>query len=229
MLLIIQCAFFNLNAQTYAIIKDADGYANIRDEANNNARIVTRIANGKFVAVNEEESDINWIKIYAEDSSSGYIHKSRIKLIAKLPSLKTKRVHKNRCTLSNDTVSVTVISTAFNPKFHNFEYYKDGKGRINKADIVKIDGHNVWGEDGGIPKTEFSSISMFMGGVHISLPKSSFKDLYQPVFDNLHVYIGEANTFYIKMDNSDGAGSYTVIWTIKDGKYINRYIDNSGA
>jgi hypothetical protein len=57
MLFIILCASLNLNAQTYAIVKDADGYANIRDEANNNATIVTRIASGKFVAVSEEESD----------------------------------------------------------------------------------------------------------------------------------------------------------------------------
>jgi hypothetical protein len=172
---------------------------------------------------------INWIKIYAEDSSSGYIHKSRIKLIAKLPGLKTRRVHKNRCTLSNDTVSVTVIATPFKRKLHHFKYYKDERGFINKAIIIKIDDHSVWGKDGDIPKTEFFSISMSMGGLRISLPKSSFKDLYEPNFDNLQVYIGEANTFYIKMDNSDGAGSYTVIWTIKDGKYINRYIDNSFA
>ncbi|MEB0260186.1 MULTISPECIES: SH3 domain-containing protein [unclassified Mucilaginibacter] len=201
----------------------------MRDKPNNKAKIATKITNGEFVFISDEESNANWIKVYAENNSSGYIHKSRIKLITKLPSLKNKLVSTNRCNVFNDTILVTVRSMAFNPKLHSFTYYKDEKGRVNKDVINKIDGHSVWGEDGGMPKTEFLSIRVSMGDVNISLPKSTFKDVYQPNYNNLNVYLGDGNTIYIKMDNSDGAGYYTVIWTIIDGKYINRYIDNIEA
>lgn len=210
--------------QTYAIINDRDGYANLRDDASDKAKIVTKVTNGEFVSVDVEESKPNWIKVSLKNYSSGYINKSRLLLISNLPALNKKHVFKNGCTVYDDKISVTVKSSAFKRDLHKFSYHKD-----NKTVVDKIDGHAVWGEDGDIPKRQITSINIVVGDIKLSIPKNAFKDLYEPNYSTLHVYMGKNDIIYIKMDNSDGAGGYTVIWTIKNGIYVKRYVDNSFA
>jgi hypothetical protein len=210
-------------AQTYAIINDKDGYVNMRDDASTKAGVVGRIHNGEFVCIDEEQSKANWIMVDANNNSSGYIYKSKALLIASLPALKNKRLFKHGCTVYDDKISVTIKSSAFDSKRHKLILDK------NKQFVNKIDGHTVWGQDGEIPKKEITSISVAFGTTKLSIPKIAFKDLYEPNVDLLRVYMGKKGIIYIKMDNSDAAGSYTVIWTIKDGVYIKRYIDNSFA
>lgn len=210
--------------QTYAIINDRDGYANLRDDASDKAKIVTKVTNGEFVSVDVEESKPNWIKVSLKNYSSGYINKSRLLLISNLPALNKKHVFKNGCTVYDDKISVTVKSSAFNPKLHKLIHHKG-----NSTMVDKIDGHVVWGRDGDIPRTEIASIYVKIGDNQLSIPKNAFKDLYEPNYSTLRVYMGKNDIIYIKMDNSDGAGGYTVIWTIKNGIYVKRYVDNSFA
>ena len=61
----------------------------------------------------------------------------------------------------------------------------------------------------------------------IDIPKDAYKDLYEPSLRTLSIFSGADSTFYVRMDNSDGAGAYTIIWVIKDNKYLGRYIDTS--
>jgi hypothetical protein len=210
-------------AQTYAIINDQDGYVNMRNDASITAGVVGRIYNGEFVCIDEAQSEANWIMVDANNNSSGYIYKSKALLIASLPALKNKRLFKNGCTVYGNKISVTIKSSAFDSKRHRLILDK------NKQFVNKIDGHTVWGRDGEIPKKEITSISVAFGTTKLSIPKIAFKDLYEPNFDMLRVYMGNKGIIYIKMENSDGAGSYTVIWTIKDGAYIKRYINDSFA
>jgi len=71
-----------------------------------------------------------------------------------------------------------------------------------------------------------SSLTLTQNNIKVIIPKSAFDDLYEPDFSSVKVY-SDTNHFYIFMDNSDGAGAYTIIWIFKDNKYYGRYIDDS--
>lgn len=59
----------------YYRIEDPDGWTNLRDTINGN--IIRKIyPNEKFIVVTEEN---DWCKVFFEDFTSGFIHKSRIK------------------------------------------------------------------------------------------------------------------------------------------------------
>ncbi|RFZ90825.1 SH3 domain-containing protein [Mucilaginibacter conchicola] len=218
-----------VNAQDYAIISAKDGYVNLREEPTTNAPIVTKLNNGEFVFFDPEEGKPNWISAYTKDHLRGFINQSGIKLVDHLPAVKRKHFFKNGCIIYNDSIRVTIISKAFDPKKHNLTYYKDEKGKIVYHTGDKIDGHGIWGTDGDTPKMEFVSIDVTIAGKHISIPKNALKDLYEPNYEFTRVYKAGQGVIYIKMTNGDGAGGYTVIFTIKNGKYINRYTDNTAA
>ena len=57
------------------------------------------------------------------------------------------------------------------------------------------------------------------------MPKKSIQNLYEPNLEYTSVnYNEKKNIVYIQSRNSDGAGSYAVIWIIEKGKLQNRFI-----
>ena len=124
---------------------------------------------------------------------------------------------------------VIIKSQHFNPKRHKLSYVKSASGQNILTQLNKIDGHYIDGTDGNVPVKSISSVKIIKKGLILKLPESVINDLYEPQFDNLKVYISDNNLIYIQMDNVYGAGSYTVIWIIKDSKYYRRYMDFSRA
>ncbi|MBF4491719.1 SH3 domain-containing protein [Flavobacterium sp. MR2016-29] len=65
-------------------IYDKDGYTNLREDANVNSKVISKIASGKHIMVldniekNVIESQKGWCYIQTEEGLKGYIHKSRI-------------------------------------------------------------------------------------------------------------------------------------------------------
>ena len=106
-------------------------------------------------------------------------------------------------------------------------YHKANPNQNTASYLEKIDGKRFWGTDGEIPRTIISSVKLLNKGLPIDIPKNAFQDLYEPSLRTLSICFDGINTFYVRMDNSDGAGAYTVIWVFKNGKYIGRYIDDS--
>lgn len=116
---------------------------------------------------------------------------------------------------------VIVKKAAFNSKKHKLT----GK----PGSISSIDGKPFWGTDGPIPKQIITSVKIIISGKSILIPINAYNDLYEPNLSTLQIYIGKDNTIYVEMDNSDGAGAYSIIWIIKNNQYFKRYIDNSDA
>ena len=79
--------------------------------------------------------------------------------------------------------------------------------------------------DGGMPTTQFEKIIIKIGQKSITLPNSALTGLYEPNIHSAKVnYDKVTDTFYIQTMNSDGAGSYFVIWKIENGVYKDRLI-----
>ena len=123
-------------------------------------------------------------------------------------------------TLKRDTIEVTIKQSKFDRKKHKFKYLKD------YPEIIElVDGKKYWGRDGGMPTRQFEGISIKVGQRLITLPKYAFEGLYEPNIYTAEVNCDKANdTFYIHSLNSDGAGSYYVIFKVEKGVYKARLV-----
>ena len=214
-------------AQSFGIINDKDGYVNVRKEKSTNSAVVGKIYNDSLFGYDDEDKS-DWIKIYKEDSGNsaleGYVHKSRIRPISKFRRVKNIRLYNDSCIAVDDNLTIVIKSRLFNVKKHELTYDK-----TYPKELIKIDGRHVWGTDGEIPKKVISSVKFIKNGRQIIIPADAFTDLYEPSFRSFKVYEGDDDTVYIEMDNSDGAGAYTVIWIIKNNQYLKRYLDDSNV
>ena len=71
------------------------------------------------------------------------------------------------------------------------------------------------------------SIVIQVGNRAIKLPKTAFDNLFQPTIWKTEVHYDRlSDTFYVRSQNSDGAGSYDVIWRVVKGVYTDRDIES---
>lgn len=209
-----QQAFQLSEKAVYAVVKDNDGFVNVRKSPGTNAPIVGKIYNYSIFSCDVDKT--NWWKVlFIERNNSGseayiegYVHKSRLVL---LPKWKTKITGLN----------VEITKTTFVAKQHKLS--------SKNNEVISIDGKRFWGTDGPMPKTVISAVKISNNGSIVDVPASAFNDLYEPRLKSLAMTTGPDNTFYVKLDNSDGAGAYSVIWIFKDNKYYARYIDDSNV
>jgi hypothetical protein len=217
---------------SYAIIKDTDGYVNVRATPNINSAIAGRIY--KYQIFLCEPNSTNWWKVEQIKHNSkteyfldGYLYKNRVSLITDVELAKEKSTLGNSYEFRTSDFLIRLSKKKFNPKEHKFTYSKPNPSQNIASELVKIDGKRFWGEDETIPKESISNIKITHNNTPILIPDSAFKDLYEPSFNTTSISNGPANAFYLLMTNSDGAGGYTVIWIFKDDKYYGRYIDDS--
>jgi hypothetical protein len=204
----------------FAVINDKDGFVNVRSsnkiEENN---IVDKLENG-FV-VSHFGAEGNWILVDYEKNGkdlNGYIYKSRIKNISNFTEIPKENTSTNEITFSNKNFEIKIIEKQFDKTKHSFKYYNENPNQLNE-----IDGKEIFGTDGNIPKMEYKNITISFKNNIIELPKESIENLYEPNFEYTKCnYNEKEKALYIQSMNSDGAGGYVVIWIIKNGEYINR-------
>ena len=91
--------------------------------------------------------------------------------------------------------------------------------------LAKINGKQIWGTDGNVPRTQYKSIEVVSGQRMITIPSAEIADLYEPTLYNTKVFCDRANnTIYISVLNGDGAGGYVGLFMIKNGFYHSRMI-----
>jgi len=227
---ILTISFISLysKAQEYAIIKDKDGFVNVRKGPNAKSEIIGKLYVDDIFSYDTESESAGWVEIYKEDIKKdnsmieGYIDKTRLFPLSQLKSLGRKFTGSHSVGIKNDSISITINASAFNAKSHKLHY--DGQNQL-----ISIDGKHIWGTDGNMPKVKITGVNVSINNTNIIIPKSEFGDLYEPNFRLFHAYLFKNGTIYIEMDNSDGVGAYTIIWVIKDNKYFKRYIDNGNA
>jgi len=199
----------------YAVINDSDGFTNVHTSANVNSPITGKIYT--YHVFTCEVNKTNWWKVLyiARDNSGksnwieGYIYKTKVSLLLDWKTINGK----------TEKIKVRVNTSSYLRTKHKFL-------KIDN-DTYLIDGKRFWGTDGEIPKTGISSVQISTDNIPIILPENAYDDLYEPGLETLTYTYGPGNTIYIRMDNSDGAGGYTIIWIIKHNKYYARYIDDS--
>jgi hypothetical protein len=209
-------------AQT-ALIKDLDGYCNIRQSSNSQSKIIDTISNDKIVFVFEEQGVGNWLPIdykKGNETLSGYIHKSRITFLKSLTNFKQVLLNDSILKLKFDSIQLFISKISFKRKDRQIKY---DKPQVGQRFIKSIDNKFPWGTDGNIPKKEYKAIQFKIGNSNLNFTTNTFKDLFEPNLNMTMAYQDKTTgKFYIEAFNSDGAGGYVVIWTIKDKQIIDR-------
>ena len=208
----------------YAVVKDKDGYVNIRAKESVKSKIVGTLPNntlvyGLFDTTHDETGEeifFNWIAV-----DKGYVHKSRLKMISEFPSIGKGKEQGNSITIAGKGISVTLTQQKFDKTKHKIT--KKDQGGYEE---LIIDGKRAQGAD-FIPEDHYKSIIVTINGKNVSIPKSAYDDLYEVAMytDNNAVYYDkEEDTIYIIAHNGSGAFSYEVCWQIVKGEYKTRII-----
>lgn len=204
----------------FAIVNDKDSYLNIREDGLQTSKVIDKLQNGHLVYCFELKG--NWVNIdYTKKGKefNGYIYKDRFKLVSDFPAFIIYKKATSSLRLKMDNIEVTLTQSKFDKKLHRFKYYKESN------QIEFIDNKKYWGTDGGMPTTQYEEIIIKVGSKTTSLPKIALEGLYEPGIYNAEVNYDKGNdTFYIQTMNSDGAGSYIVIWKVEKGVYKDRLI-----
>ena len=211
----------------YAVVKDKDGYVNIRAKKNVKSKIVGTLPNntlvyGLFDTTKDETGEeifFNWIAV-----DKGYVHKSRLKMISEFPSIGKGKEQGNSITIAGKGISVTLTKQPFDKTKH-----KITKKKHKEYSEYIIDGKRAQGLDGGLflPEDHYKSITVTINGKDVPIPKSAYDDLYEiGIWDtnNFAYYDKEDDVLYIIAHNGNGAFSYKVCWQIVKGEYKTRII-----
>jgi hypothetical protein len=221
---ILTCILYQTTFGQFGIITDKDGFVNVRNSPNISNNIIDTLNNGQIVFCLEEEGE--WCPtdyhLNGQKIKSGYIHKSRVKLIYDFDEIPYDKLTDSVVTFKKDTIKLIVTKTKFNPKNNNLEYHKGDASKNEMIWLEKINGKEIWGTDGNIPKNQYRQITLTLGKNNIYLP---IDNLFEPNLDYTTINIDEkSSTIYISALNSDGAGGYAVLWIIKNGTFKERII-----
>lgn len=243
--LLLSVVVINVKAQL-AVIKDTQGYVNLREQPSIKSKIVGRLNTNTIISYDEEESQHEWHKVYYSALNTvffspaenimyqsnlhkqvpeAFVHSSHIVQIEKLPHAIYKNGVGYYCkypTASTiDTIQLILKTRLFNRKNHKISTSTEGNW------VNKIDGRRPWGVDGDLPKIEIYALHITINGRLVQIPLRSYSDLFQPNISHIKIHYDSERIIYIYMPgNSDGAGSYDVVWVIKNGMLIKRVIDN---
>ena len=226
-LLLTTNAFAQSPLGDYAVVKDKDGYVNIRAKENVKSKIVGTLPNNTLVYTffdttddeTGEEIFFNWIAV-----DKGYVHKSRLKMIGEFPSIGKGKEQGNSITIAGKGISVTLTKQPFDKTKH-----KITKKKHKEYSEYIIDGKRVQGlyNDEFLPKDHYKSITVTINGKNVPIPKSAYDDLYEIGLytdNNFAYYDKEDDILYIIAYNGDGANAYKVCWQIVKGEYKTRIV-----
>ena len=201
----------------YAVVKDKDGYVNIRAKENVKSKIVGTLPNNTLVYgfFDKEFNPTNWIEV-----DKGYVHQSRLKKIFDFRAIEGK-VQGNSVIFDDKDVKVTITKQKFDKTKHKIT--KKGQGSYEQ---LIIDGKEIiYGWDGSLAQDHYKSITVTMKGKNVPIPKSAYDDLYGIFYLNRSIYYDEeAEALYIYADNGEAGLAYEVCWQIVKGEYKTRII-----
>jgi hypothetical protein len=202
------------------IIKDPDGFCNVRADASNQSKIEDTLANGRFVYhLEDDEIKNNWLLVdyhKGKDHRTGYVHKSRIVFLKDLTAFKEITLKDTLLKLQLNDMQITIRSGQFVIAGRKITYKKYGERQY----IDAIEGKSPWGTDGRMPLTEYKSIQFKSGAHTLTFPRLSFNDLFEiGSLRGTSAWLDKATgKVYIEAGNGDAAGSYIVVWIINNGK-----------
>lgn len=218
-LIILLTSFSHFAFGQFAIIQDKDGFVNVRKEGKIANNIIDKLKNGTIVyALEPASANWDWTTIIYQGQKVGVVDYGRLKFYQENPKFKEIVKKTNELVLKLAPFTITIKSKKFDVK--NNKITKDKQGII-----TKINQKEIWGSDGMLPQTEYESITILDGNQKINLPKSEYENLYNVSLESTSAYYdAREKTLYIQASNSDGAGSYEVVFVFENGKFIKKQI-----
>lgn len=221
-------AFIILTKTTFgqvAIVRDKDGFCNIRNAANSASKVIDKLSNNKIIYCFADQNIGEWYEIeYTRKGQelTGYIHKSRVVFIDKLKNINTRLINDSTVKSTSDSFKLTMAFGNFISSKHSIEYEKpQNESRF----VKKIDNKFPWGTDGNIPKKEYKKFQLQIGLQTILIDKETYKDLFEPNLKETKIFFDRVSkSYFVTAQNSDAAGGYTVVWTFKDNTFQSREI-----
>ncbi len=217
--IILAILLFNIQlgmSQSFAVVKDLDGYANIRNEK---GIVVDKLLTNKPVFI--FDSDGEWVTIdYSRGGigEGGSIHKSRLVELSEYEKIPILKETDKSVLLTNGSIKIGIEKENFIAKNYYLTYNQDGN-------LIQINSNNIWGADGNVPREQYKSITISIGLQQIFFPKSAFEDLFSPNLSSVEAfYDKDENRLYLSSLNGDGAGGYLVLWIFKNGVYEDRLV-----
>jgi len=216
-ILVALLSISNFAFTQYAIIQ-ADS-VNVLSEANNKDEIIATLEKGEIIYVFKFENEGSYYLIEVEKDNAkitGYIKINQFDYLFMAFDydafyLKPEIIKSGISSkFQYGIFSVFISKKIFTENENNIEY-KDNF-------VEKINGETPYGIDGNLPKFQYDEIIFLKGKEQIRIPKSTYDNLYEPSLELITILHDEStDTVYLKVDNSDAAGAYTVLWIFKNG------------
>lgn len=223
LLTILTCILSQTAFGQFGIIADKDGFVNVRNSPNISNNIIDTLINGQIVFCLEAEGE--WRPTdydFSRQRKSGYIHDSRVKFIHEFDNISYDKLTDSVISFKKDSIKLIASKTKFNPKKNKLQYHKGEDLKNEMSYLDKINDKEIWGTDGNIPKSQYRQVTLTLGKSIINLP---IDNLFEPNLDYTRVNIDTENKIiYISASNSDGAGSYEVLWIIENGEFKQRML-----
>lgn len=197
----------------FGIVQDKDGFVNVREEESTNSKILQKIKNGTVLAINQEKEDSQWILVEYESESNGYIFHDRIRKVEDYSNVSDFKLTNSSINFDINDLKILIETKKFDKKNHIIT--KEGNL------IYAIDGEEILGTDGTLPKNEYHSFKIYYQDNLIEVPNKFYKNLYNIETKNFRLtYNKDSNQYYLFGTFSEGAATYDVIWVIEKGKII---------
>lgn len=211
----------------FAKIIDKDGYVNVRKQASVTSEIVSKINTDKIVYAFPDEKLRDWIIVdytdHQNENITGYVHHSRIKLIESYEKIPIKSFNDSIAKFISKDVNVEIKSEKFD-YIKKKRYFSSTKYEAYTVED-KFKGQQVWGTDGTIPISHYTSITAMIKGRNIQIPEEEIENLFNVNSEFAACYYDNLNdTLYITSVNGDGAGGYAVLFKIEKGIYKARVV-----
>ncbi|MDX1445722.1 hypothetical protein [Lishizhenia sp.] len=204
-----------------AIVKDKDGWTNLRKSANAHSEIIYKVYENEvfWLGYNVTDSMLKhqeWIPVLIPKNKfsfhqtlqpyiSGFIHRSRLMLLDELEEY------------AGNDFSFQYFTSPFDSTHKIID-------TINKTCFTRINGRPIWGTDGNLPKTQVDSIAINLNGTDLHLHHIFYSDIYECT-NNFTIY-KSGDIFFVYQYNSDGAGFYEILWVFNEKGLMQRLIDN---
>ena len=220
----------------FALVHDADGYTNLRESPDLNAKVLAKIPNGTPLnCVGETGKDNpNFCTALLQQAAFGdygFIHRSRLIFLASDKNFVTLREHfghDDTLTLSGNGQKVHIVARRIHPKRSDFS------GTAPNSDTAPLyRGQPFYGTDGSIPKSVFAIEQITLNGQ--AVPAAELQGLFLPDFaatarssnayDGWEAYYRRTDkTLYLFNSVNNDAGSFDMCFVFKDGKFQRRYV-----
>lgn len=236
-LLFISLLFVEVYQAQLCIIYDKDGYSNVREKPDQNSKIIGKIVGHQAFAIDsyvqdEENKSKDWIAVkfpiniekkpnflkFEGEEKTGYIHKSRLVELEKLPKFEKNELNSDKVIHQNKDFEVIIETQAF--KKLNHKITQTDKG------FFLIDGEKAFTYYGG-DTTEIKTMIVKSKNQTYVFPKTTFKNLMRTDAKNSVVYSGKKGEFYIVFNAGDGGDSYNIVFCVKDNKLFSRTITST--